>query len=59
MQEKLEAKDLELRKLKELLSQKEEETEEKNADNCDANTDIDTEADKEVATEINSPEVEV
>lgn len=59
MQEKLEAKDLELRKLKELLSQKEEETEEKDADNCGANTDIDAEADKEVATEINSPEVEV
>ncbi|XP_074583859.1 FKBP12-interacting protein of 37 kDa-like [Curcuma longa] len=38
LQEKLEAKDLELRKLKESLSQKEEETEEKDADNCDANT---------------------
>ncbi|KAG6466316.1 hypothetical protein ZIOFF_075926 [Zingiber officinale] len=61
LQEKLEAKDLELRKLKESLSQKEEETEEKDADdNCDANTEItDAEADKEVATEINSPEIEV
>ncbi|XP_074562296.1 FKBP12-interacting protein of 37 kDa-like [Curcuma longa] len=52
-QEKLEAKDLELRKLKELLSQKQA-TEEKDEDDCD-NVDFD----KEVADEINSPEVEV